>query len=307
MKEFSYINWIQKQLRPPREVFIPSGDDAAGVRIGNKSLLITTDLIVENIDFTLKEANTFQIGYKSIAISISDIAAMGGNCNKLYAVATVALRKNLSGRFAKELFRGMKDAADKFKVSIIGGDVSSVKGPISITSTVFGVSDKSTHIRRSGACVGDAIMVTGSLGGSILGKHLDFTPRLNEARILTRKYSIHSMIDISDGLSADLNHILQSSKKGAILVEHLIPVSDSTKKLSRKDKKSAIEHALYDGEDFELLFTLPMREAKMILTDKPFAAPVSLIGIIQKEQGIILIDKKGHKRKLKPKGYEHVL
>jgi len=305
MKEFSYINWIQKQLTPPKEVFIPSGDDAAGVRIGNKSLLITTDLIVENIDFTLKEATPFQIGYKSIAISISDIAAMGGNCNKLYVVATVALRKNLVRQFAKELFRGMKHIADKFNVSIIGGDVSSVKGPISITSTVFGISDKSEHIRRSGACVRDAIMVTGSLGGSILGKHLNFTPRLNEARMLTKKYSIHSMIDISDGLSADLNHILERSKKGAVLLEQLIPVSDSAKKLSKRDKKSALEHALTDGEDFELLFTLPLNHAWRILQDKPFAAPVSLIGIIKKKQGIILINKKGKNIKVNPKGFDH--
>lgn len=305
MKEFTYINWIQKQLKYPPEVFIPSGDDAAGIRIGKSSILVTTDMIVEGIDFNLNKATPYQIGYKSLAVSISDIAAMGGVSEKLYAVATVALRPVLTDNFGQELFLGMKSVANKFKVSIVGGDVSAIKGPISITTTVFGVGGKKQPIRRSGACLNDAILVTGTLGGSILGKHLDFVPRLTEAGILTRSYHIKSMIDISDGLLVDLNHILESSNKGAILFESLIPVSDAARKLSRKGKKPSLRHALSDGEDFELLFTMPMREADRLLKEQPLKIPVSLIGLIHKKTGILLLDNDGNIRKLKPEGYEH--
>jgi len=319
LKEFVYIKWIQKQLKYPSEIFIRSGDDAAGIRIGRNSVLVTTDFIVEGIDFHLKTATPYQIGYKALAVSISDMAAMGGVSEKLYAVATVALRPNLflrtvspqdesAGKFAQELFRGMKSVADKFKVSIVGGDVSSVKGPISISTTILGVEARhAVPIQRSGAQIGDAIMVTGELGGSILGKHLNFIPRLNEARILTKMYTINSMIDISDGLLADLNHILEASDKGAVLFESLIPVSSAARKLSQKDKKSPLHHSLFDGEDFELLFTLPMREAERLLRDKPFKTMLSLIGIIQFEKGILLLDKNGRTKKIKPKGYEHIL
>jgi thiamine-monophosphate kinase len=326
VKEFAYIRWIQKQLKTSPEVNIPSGDDCAGIKIGrNKTALITTDVIVEGIDFRLGAggATAFQVGYKALAVSISDIAAMGGvpglsgrdslssretkrsGADKLYAVATVTLRKELSGKFAKELFRGMKTIAHKFNIPLIGGDVSSTKGPICISTTVIGIAGTKGTLKRSGAKENDAIMVTGKLGGSILGKHLNFIPRLAEARTLNTYYRINSMIDLSDGLLADLNHILKPSGEGAILWENNIPISNDAYKLSRKDKKSPLSHALTDGEDFELLFTLPMREAYKITRDTPLKIPVSFIGIICKGKGINLLTGQGQIKKLIPKGYEH--
>lgn len=314
MKEFAYIKWIRKQLRYPKEVFIRSGDDAAGVRIGKgHSVLLTIDLIVEGIDFSLPDVSPYWIGRKALASALSDIAAMGSAVKPLYALVSIALRSSLTKGFARQLFRGMKDLADKFKVAIIGGDISSVKGPISISVTLLGVNNKFKPILRSGARSGDAIMVTGELGGSILGHHLRFLPRLKEAGILNRRYRINSMIDISDGLLADLGHILESSKKGAVLFEEQIPVSGAARRLARTRPAptrtggtgSPLQHSLSDGEDFELLFTLPVREAGRIIKDKPFRTQVSLIGMIHQGKGIVLLDKQGKEKKLEPQGYEH--
>ncbi len=308
MNEFKYINWIQKQIKYPPSVFIKSGDDAAAIRLNkNRFLLVTTDVIVEGIDFLRNKTSGFDIGYKSLAISLSDLAAMGGAADSLYAVATVALRPKMPNRFAQSLFRGMKKAADKFQVTIIGGDVSVVQGPTSISSTIMGIGQKLKPLTRSGARTGDAIMVTGQLGGSILGKHLRFTPRLKEARHLNRKYRINAMSDISDGCLADLDHILKKSKKSAVLFANRIPISRATWQLSRQTKKLALKHALTDGEDFELLFTCPVKEALKILKDRSLAVPVTLIGIIGTGQGIFLQDVRGKIKKIKPKGYEHKL
>ncbi|MBI4834332.1 MAG: thiamine-monophosphate kinase [Planctomycetes bacterium] len=307
MKELAYIKWVQRQLKSSPEITIPSGDDCAGIKIdGNKTALITTDVVVEGIDFRLGTtgATAFKVGYKALAVSISDIAAMGG-ADKLYAVATMALRKELSNRFAKELFHGMKTLARKFNIPIIGGDISSVKGPISISTTLLGIAKSKNILKRAGAKENDAIMVTGKLGGSILGKHLGFIPRLDESRILKNNYRINSMIDLSDGLLMDLDHILNPSGKSAILWENNIPISDDARKLSRKDKTPPLHHALTDGEDFELLFTLPINEAYKIAKDNPLKAPVSFIGIICKGKGINLLTEQGKIKKLIPKGYEH--
>lgn len=304
--ELEYLNWIRKQLKYSPSVIVGSGDDAAVIRRNKKQLLLATcDTIVEGIDFKLPPATAREIGYKSLAVSLSDLAAMGGVNGPIYALIAVVLRPNLSDRFARQLFMGMKTLADKFKVEIIGGDVSATKGPLSINTTLLGITQELKPLRRSGACVGDAIMVTGHLGGSILGKHLSFTPRLAEAALFNRLYRIHSMIDISDGLLIDLSHILEMSGVGTVLYEIRLPISQSARYLAQRDHKSALEHAFSDGEDFELLFTLPPKEASRLMQEHKLKIPVSIIGTITKERGIYLqgFDDKIHP--LKPSGYEH--
>ncbi|MEK7448568.1 MAG: thiamine-phosphate kinase [Planctomycetota bacterium] len=328
MHEFEYIKWIQKQIKRPKSVLVGSGDDAAVIQLippfppKKRLMLVTTDMIVEGIDFSLPEVNSGQarrkphlsqstsgldIGWKALAVSLSDIAAMGGATEYLYAVAAVALRPKVSSRFAREVFRGMKKVADRFSVAIVGGDVSAVNGPMSITTTVFGLGRRLRPLTRSGAKVGDAIMVTGQLGGSILGKHLNFTPRLKEAGQLNQKYRINSMIDISDGLLADLNHLLEQSQMGGILFENLIPISSAARQLSRRTKKPPLFHALADGEDFELLFTMPQKEANRLLKSNNLKVLISHIGQICPGKNIRLVDLAGRLRKIKPKGYEHQL
>ena len=303
--EFGYINWLQKYLKYGKDVVIGSGDDCAVVKLKTQNaerttlLYATTDTIVEGVDF--KKATPEQIGYKSVAISLSDLAAMGGGFTKIYALISASIPKNRAKpSFTHPLFKGMHSICKRFGVQIIGGDISSTKGPITITSTLLGIS-KSKPVKRSGACAGDAILVTGSLGGSILGKHLSFTPRLRESVRLSSRYKINSMIDISDGLVADLNHILEASKFGAVLDELSIPISQDAYKL----KGNSLQHALTDGEDFELLFTTPLKEAVKIIRDKTLKTPVSIIGMITKQKGIHLLSKQGETSNIKPQGFTH--
>jgi thiamine-monophosphate kinase len=298
--EFGYINWLQKHLKYNSDVLIGSGDDCAVVKLPDGHLLYaTTDTIVEGVDF--KRASPEQIGYKSVAISLSDLAAMGVDYSKIYALMSASLPKKLAKpSFTHPLFNGMRFICNKFGVQIIGGDLSSTKGPITITSTLMGIS-KSKPVKRSGACAGDAIMVTGRLGGSIVGKHLKFTPRLKEAEFLNKRYRITSMIDISDGLAADLNHILESSKVGGLLDEISIPISQDAYKL----KGNSLLHALNDGEDFELLFTAPLKEAVKIIHDRAFKIPVNIIGLITKQKGIRFVSKYGKISNIKPQGFIH--
>ncbi|MFH1232158.1 MAG: thiamine-phosphate kinase [Planctomycetota bacterium] len=336
--EFGYIKWIQKHLKYNRlasspttsrsgDVLIGSGDDCAVIKLPDSNLLYaTTDTIVEGVDFNLRSATPEQVGYKSVAISLSDLAAMGGGFSKIYALISASLPKKLTkSSFTHPLFQGMSRISKQFGVRIIGGDISSTKGPITITSTLLGISRGLKPIRRSGACIGDAILVTGKLGGSILGKHLSFIPRLEESELLNRHYKLNSMIDISDGLLADLNHILETSppkadlpkvqgckkkttsdKIGAMLDEVSIPISLDAYKLSRKNGNKALRHAFSDGEDFELLFTAPMEEAVKIIHDKRFnKIPISIIGLIWEQKGIFWCNRNGKVIKIKPEGFRH--
>jgi len=153
--------------------------------------------------------------------------------------------------------------------------------------------------------VDDAIMVTGTLGGSILRKHFTFKPRLKEGLLLNKKFSINSMIDISDGLAGDLNHILEESGVGAVLYEDEVPISADAKKLARKTGFSALYHALHDGEDYELLFTLSDKDSKKLLASRPFPVRLSKIGHIKRSKGISMQDTNGKLKKIKPVGYKH--
>lgn len=274
------------------------GDDCAVIRISKKKyLLITIDMLLEDIDFKLKEATPYQIGWKSLACGLSDIASMGGTAK--YAVISLGLPGKLSVEFVDELYRGIKALAKKFDVEIIGGDTNSSKKFV-IDVAVLGFVGPDKVVLRSGARSGDIIYVTGTLGGSYKSKrHLTFTPRLKEARYLVNNFKITSMIDISDGLSTDLNHIAKESGVGACVYEELIPVS--------KDAKG-VNAALNEGEDFELLFTMPLREARRLARKDPElnGVMISQIGeILDKKIGVKIITPDGKVKDLKPKGFSH--
>ncbi|ODS31896.1 MAG: thiamine-monophosphate kinase [Candidatus Scalindua rubra] len=260
-------------------------------------------MLVEGTHFELKKNTPGEIGKKSIACSISDIAAMG--CSAKYAVVSICFPHETKTKFAKELFLGMKREADAYDIKIIGGDIVSGKKMLAINVVMYGKNDGLNPVTRSGAKISDAIMVTGTLGGSILRKHIAFKPRLREGLVLNKKFSINSMIDISDGLVADLNHILEESKVGAILYRDKIPISTDAKKLARKTGLSALYHALHDGEDYELLFTLSNKESEKLLASKPLQVRLSKIGHIKKSNGIVMQDSKGKLRIINPIGYKH--
>ncbi len=300
--EFALIDWIRRQRRLDRGVIVGIGDDTAAVTPSKGTVvLLTTDSIIEGTHFKRPEATAYRIGWKAMAASISDIAAMAGMPK--YAVVAVALPDDLPMRWAKDFFRGLCAVADRFGVGIIGGDVTSWKGKICVNVSVYGECT-GKPVTRGGAKAGDVILVTGRLGGSLLGRHLRFLPRVEEALALRKAVRLHSMIDLSDGLSADLGHICEESGVGAILYESEVPVAPAAKKAARKSGKTPLEHALSDGEDYELLFTVSARGAKRLLEEPPFETILTAIGQVI-ESGLYLQHRDGRRTRLKPGGYEH--
>jgi thiamine-monophosphate kinase len=215
-----------------------------------------------------------------------------------YAVVSLAISPGQKLSVADGICRGLKSIADRFGVNIVGGDMAVSKNII-IDVSLIGEVEKKKLALRSGARIGDVILVTGSLGGSIKGKHLNFMPRVNEARDILKKFKINAMIDISDGLAIDLNRMLKASAVGGRVYESAIPLS--------KDAFS-VNNALYDGEDYELLFTMSAKEAKQLYRTalNKIETPVSLIGeITAKRNGCKIVRGDGKEEDMKIKGYLH--
>ena len=232
------------------EVRVGAGDDCAVIgspRAARWSLL-KADAVVEGVHF-LRGDDPRRVGRKALCRAISDIAAMGGVPE--HALVTIAVSRDDDVARVKALYAGLRRAARKFGVSIVGGETSRSPGPLFVNVTLTGSVERARCVLRSGARPGDVLFVTGRLGGSRAGRHLDFTPRLAEARWLVTHFHPHAMMDLSDGLAADLPRLAGASKCGFALDETAIPCAPGC----------TIHEALSDGEDFELLFALPPREA----------------------------------------------
>lgn len=290
--EFGLIKRIVKQIKTDTSVIKGSGDDCAVLEFDeNRYQLFTCDMLVEGVDFTRKDS-PYLIGRKAVAVSISDIASCQGLPR--YCLISLGVPRNTSVSFIDQLVRGMRHIAGEYKVNIVGGDLSRA-GKLTIDVSMLGMVEKKYLSLRSGAKRGDIIFVSGPLGGSILGKHLRFSPRLKEARFLAKNFKVNSMIDISDGLTLDLGHILEQSKVGAVIYAELIPISKQARNLA---------DALYMGEDFELLFTVSRKEAKRILSKglnnfKPIGE------ITDRKFGLRLIDERNREKNIKPFGFQH--
>ncbi len=307
MRESVYIKYLRAIQGASRDVLKGIGDDTAVVRVPPNDLcVLTTDTLLDGTHFRLKDTSPRELGRKAVASSLSDVAAMG--CRATLALISVAFPHSTPMGFARQLARGLNDTAARYGVTVVGGDTVTGRGPLLINVTVFGVADGLRPVLRSGARAGDAVMVTGRLGGSILGRHLRFEPRLEEAVYLNKNYRLHSMIDISDGLSLDLAHILEESDVGAIMYKDRIPVSRAAHRLARKTGKTPLYHALSDGEDYELLFTLSRPQAERLAKKNPLNIPLTVIGHVRRDnvKGLYLRDEAGKLRRIKPKGYEHV-
>ncbi|MFC1631727.1 thiamine-phosphate kinase [Candidatus Omnitrophota bacterium] len=291
--EFGLIARLNKSVATDKSVIRGIGDDCAVIaHTPDKYLLFTTDMLVEGVHFSQRAATFTQIGRKALAVNISDIAAMGGIPK--YAVISLALPKRISVRRAENIFRGINTLADQFGINIVGGDtVRSNKIVISIA--MIGEVKKRDLTLRSGAQIGDLIFVTGHLGGSRRLRQFNFIPRIEEAQKLVKGFKPRAMIDLSDGLAADLKRIAKASQVGALIFAELIPLS----------RGCSLNSALFDGEDFELLFTLSLDAARKFYRKK-IKFPVSCIGkIVQRKRGLAIIDKKSKLRPLPDKSFKH--
>jgi thiamine-monophosphate kinase len=261
-------------------------------------------MLLEGSCFRLAEAGARRVGRKAMSVNLSDIAAMAGV--PIAAVVSVGLPRDGGRELAEQLYLGMREVADAFQVPLVGGDTNSWDGPLSINVTVLGEATERGPVLRSGAKVGDWIMVTGPLGGSILGHHLDFTPRVREALRLRELADLHAMIDLSDGLAKDLHHICEESRRGAVIFADRLPISNAALELSARDGKSALEHALSDGEDFELVFTVSPADGERILREQPVGG-ITLYSIGEIVADGYWLERDGKRETLTPRGYEHEL
>ena len=299
--EFELIRRLRQSYCGNRNVRLGPGDDCAILLPNPAPTLATTDMLMEGVDFLLAECGPRAAGRKAMAVNLSDIAAMAGIPTA--ALVSVALpRGDSSGALARELMLGLREVADEFRVPIIGGDTNSWTAGLVINVTVLGEANPhSGPVLRSGAKIGDRIFVTGPCGGSILGRHLNPKPRIREAVELARRFRLHTMTDISDGLSADLCHILEESGVGAALNAEAIPIHPDALRLSDRTGKLPLDHALEDGEDFELIFTVPTSEAEGVAG----SGLAFDIGEVIAEG--FFLDRRGTREPLVPRGWSHPL
>jgi len=299
MRELEFIEWIQGRSNfDATKVPVGPGDDCAIVRLGDSDLLVTTDQALDGVHFVLAEHGPRAAGRKVMARGLSDVAAMA--TVPLAAVATATLPQGFPPADAEELYRGMRDLADEYHCPLVGGDVASWNGALCLTATVFarraGVTGGVEPVLRGGAKVADAICVTGTLGGAWKShKHLEFTPRIAEAVELAISCRIRSMIDISDSLARDLQHICTASGVGAEIIAADVPLNEG----------SELQAALHDGEDYELLFTVSQAWARKLCNRQPLSVPITRIGTIVKGEGLTLIGADGTQGDLEPTGWEH--
>ncbi|MES2746018.1 MAG: thiamine-phosphate kinase [Bdellovibrionota bacterium] len=295
MNEQSLIDLIKKTCPSNASVLLGIDDDAAVLKPTVRETLVCTDMLMDGVHFLVKEALPSAIGHKALAVNLSDIAAMGGRA--LSAYVSLAIPKDLTGEiFIQSFYQGLTDLARSFDVAIAGGDTNIWKGPLVVNVTVLGESHARGPVLRSGAKPGDKVFVTGPLGGSLSGHHLTFTPRLRESRELLDHYTIHSMMDVSDGLAKDLREITRQSGVKIILDKSSIPIQPHI-----ATHKDSLQKAMTDGEDFELCFTLSSEEAERLKRDSKFSYCTE-IGLVTEGEDLYF---SGEKTAISWQGYQH--
>ena len=300
MGELDLLRWIRARIGRRRgRIVVDSGDDAAVVRFGGRQVLFKTDSVVDGVHFDARSARPEAIGHKAIARALSDVAAMG--CAPVFAVAALVVPVSARERTLRRIFLGMERTAKRFGTAIVGGDMASHRGKLVVNVALLGEPRGRPPVRRGGARPGDVLAVTGPLGGSILGKHLRFTPRVREALALNRRFDLHAMIDVSDGLSIDLRHVCAESGVGAIVDEARLPVSAAACRLARRDRRSPLHHALTDGEDYELLLAVPQKQADRLRRSRL----ARVIGEISAEKGVWLRRRDSTLAELPEGGWTH--
>lgn len=321
--EFGLIERIQKAMPKGRNVRIGIGDDAAWVENPAGSSLVTADLLIEGVHFDLGWISLFELGYKALAVNLSDIAAMGGV--PAYSILSLGIPGDFDSKDIDDLYRGVAALARANRVAIVGGDTNIAKSLI-VSVCVIGHAPY-RPVCRAGAKIGDDIYVTGTLGDSALGleilrqrkrvagisrKHLAQlikrhhlpTPRVKIGALLAKHRLATAMIDVSDGLMQDLEHICRASGTGAVIRQFDLPLSSAFRALSGDD---GIRHAVGGGEDYELLFCARRRNRQRLEKLRAHAGiPITRIGsCVAAGQGIICIDRRQKPIIFPKKGYDH--
>ncbi|QDT03278.1 Thiamine-monophosphate kinase [Rubripirellula lacrimiformis] len=299
--EQSFLAYLRGRCRSLPQVSVGIGDDAAVIEPVVGQQIACVDQIIDGVDFLSDQHSLGDVGFKSMAINLSDVAAMGAVPTS--ALVTLALPKSNATRIAGEVYEGIFEAATQFKVAIAGGDLSTYDGPLAISVTLLGHVPAGGAWLRSGAGEGEAILVTGPVGGSIRGRHMRPNPRVELAAKLRELVQVTAAIDISDGLSLDLDRLLAKSDVGCELKIDTIPIHDDAIELSKTSGRTPFQHAWSDGEDFELIVTMSQSDAdKVLATD--VGATLTQIGTTTSRTGLWKLENGRHER-LSPQGYVH--
>lgn len=312
--ELEFIRWLRDHV--PRHPNAPLGlsDDAALVSLGKRSnIVVTIDTLTDGVDFRVGVDDPRRIGRQALAANLSDLAAMAAT--PVAAVVSLALPRNdpttnNSLTLAIALFEGIVPLAQEYDVAIAGGDTNVFDGPLVISVAALGVPTSRGPLTRSDGKPGDWLLVTGDLGGSILGHLFDFTPRVREAITLHERYALHAAIDISDGLALDASRLAAESGCGATIFMDRVPIAPDAFKLSEQENAgepatAALHHALGDGQDFELLIAAPPELAKCILHDKPVECRITHVGELTADTGLWQQTASGERMPLEAIGWRH--
>ncbi len=319
--EVEFVRWLSERLPWSENLALPIGDDAAVLapttsNLNREQIVVTTDLLSDGIDFRLGEVDPQRIGRKALAVNLSDLAAMAAR--PLAVVMAIALpaqsaiewlpaehdsqldRSQWLLELAKSLYEGILPLAEQFNVPIAGGDTNLHDGPLVLSGTALGTVTREGPLTRSGGQPGDRLLVTGTVGGSLAAHQFDFTPRIEEALQLNAAYELHAGLDISDGLAIDTARLATSSGCGAAVDLDRLPISTAARLL-----ENPVEHALADGEDFELLLAVPPQEATRLLADSPLACGLTDIGELVSQAGLWQRSAGGELSPLEPTGWLH--
>jgi thiamine-monophosphate kinase len=327
--EFGLIARLTRDLATRPDVALGVGDDAAALDLGSDHLLLATcDAQVAGRHFLSDVASPREIGHKALAVNLSDIAAMGGE--PLWALVSLIAPPDLDVVVVDGIYEGLGALAKRFDVAIVGGNVSSTTGPLTLDITALGRVERQRMLTRSGARPGDMLLVTGSLGGGLAGLRAHMAPldqpppagalaqvrarmatpepRVREGLALAATGEVTAMMDLSDGLAGDLRHMCERSQVGALVDEAALPVSDATRAVARALGEDPLTFALYGGDDYELLFTVPPAAvARVKAAVRVAGAGATVIGeITAPAPGLRVRELDGAARSLTGRGWDHL-
>jgi thiamine-monophosphate kinase len=309
--ELDLVRWIVERTPWGEAVKVGPGDDAAVIASRpDRDIVFTIDEVVEGVHFRLDgegpgpAATLPQVGFKAYASAASDLAAMGAE--PLAAVVAASLPARLGAQAGRAIHEGVMEAARMTGLPLVGGNITGTPGPLAVTVACLGTAAEGRAFLRSGARPGDMLYVTGELGGSILGRHLRPLPRFDEARRLRSLGGVTAMMDISDGLALDLSRMCEASGAGALIVAEAVPVSNAARELARVTGRSALDHALGDGEDYELLFAIGAEHVDKIESEWNLPTRLSRIGRVVERAAGLVIEEGGRAAPLEATGFAHL-
>jgi thiamine-monophosphate kinase len=307
--ELDFVAALLSRIPADARLEVPPGDDAAVIRPpAGRRTVVTVDMLMEGTDFILgPDCPPRLVGHKALAVNLSDLAAMAARPEA--AVVAVALPRHHGDSIGRGLLEGILATADAHGVTVAGGDTNAWDGPLVISITAIGSIAPGRAWRRDGALPGDLLVVSGACGGSLLGRHLAVAPRVREALTIADRFVVHAAIDVSDGLSLDVSRMMQASGTAAILDLDAVPIhADAARLASRPgDSRTPLDHALVDGEDFELVLALPADEARRLVAEASnlVGIPFTVIGEVTAGAGLFTRTAAGATTPLEPRGFVH--